>query len=142
MIIPDLNLVLYATVSSFRHHQRARDWWEQTLSGTEGVGLVTPVIWGFVCLTTGRKLLETPMTIDQAAAHVESWLGQPNVQFLPDSVATLARTLDLLKATGAAGNLITDARIASHALARDAVVATNDTDFLRFPGVRTHNPRV
>ena len=34
------------------------------------------------------------------------------------------------------------ARIASHALARDAVVATNDTDFMRFPGVRTHNPLV
>ena len=54
----------------------------------------------------------------------------------------LARTLDLLKATGAAGNLTADAQIASHALARDAVVATNDTDFLRFPGVRTHNPLV
>ena len=142
MIIPDLNLVLYATVSSFRHHQRARDWWEQTLSGTEGVGLVTPVIWGFVCLTTGRKLLETTMTIDQAAAHVESWFAQPNVQLLPDSVATVVRMLDLLKATGAAGNLTTDARIASHALARDAVVATNDTDFMRFAGVRTHNPLV
>ena len=95
MIIPDLNLVLYATVSSFRHHQRARDWWEQTLSGTEGVGLVTPVILGFVRLTTGRKLLETPMTIDQAVAHVESWFAQPNVQLLSDSVATVARTLEV-----------------------------------------------
>ena len=142
MIIPDLNLVLYATVSSFRHHQRARDWWEQTLSGTEGVGLVTPVIWGFVRLTTGRKLLETPMTIDQAAAHVESWLGQPNVQLLPDSVATLARTLDLLKATGAAETSPQTPRSRLTPSPGMPSFATNDTDFLRFPGVRTHNPLV
>ncbi len=62
---------------------------------TEGVGLVTRVLLRFMCLTTGRKLLETPMTIDQAASHVESWFAQPNVQLLPDSVATVARTLDL-----------------------------------------------
>lgn len=87
MIIPDLNLVLYATVSSFRHHQRARDWWEQTLSGTEGVGLVTPVILGFVRLTTGRKLLETSlMLLLLSSGGFEGLLrGEPVAVFVEES---------------------------------------------------------
>ena len=109
---------------------------------TEEVGLVTRVILGLRVPDNGTQVARDPMTIDQAAAHVESWFAQPSVQLLPDSVAAVARTLELLKATGAAGNLTTDAQIAAHALVRDAVVATNDTDFLRFPGVRTHNPLV
>lgn len=140
MIIPDLNLLLYATVSSFRHHVRAREWWETTLSTSEGVGIVAPVALGYVRLTTGRKILETPMTVDQAVAQVESWLDQPNVHFLPDSVGTLTRTFELLKTTGAAGNLTTDAQIAAHALERNALVATNDVDFARFPDVQKLNP--
>lgn len=140
MIIPDLNLVLYASVSSFRHHAQAREWWETTLSANEGVGIVGPVALGFLRLTTGRKVLETPMTIEQSIGQVESWLGQPNVHFLPDNAGTLARTFDVLKQTGAAGNLTTDAQIAAHALERGAVVATNDVDFARFPDVRTMNP--
>jgi toxin-antitoxin system PIN domain toxin len=140
MIIPDLNVVFYASVTSFRHHKRAREWWEATLSASEGVGIVAPVAVGFVRLATGRKVLEMPMTVEQAIGQVESWLGQPNVHFLPDSAGTLARTFDLLKATGAAGNLTTDAQIAAHALERGAVVATNDVDFARFPDVRTMNP--
>lgn len=140
MIIPDLNLVLYATIVGFAQHQEARQWWEELLSGDEGVGIVAPVALGFVRLTTGRRMLETPMTVHQASEHVNSWLEQPNVHYLPDSLGTLRRSLALLVAAGAAGNLTTDAQIAAHALERDATIATNDTDFARFAGVRTANP--
>lgn len=71
---------------------------------------------------------------------VESWFGQPNLRLLPDSPRSVRETLRLLDAVGAAGNLTTDAQIAAHALEQDAVVATNDADFARFPGVRTVNP--
>jgi predicted nucleic acid-binding protein len=37
-------------------------------------------------------------------------------------------------------NLTTDAQIAAITLQEKAVVHSNDTDFLRFPGIRWHNP--
>ena len=40
-----------------------------------------------------------------------------------------------------AGNLTTDAQIAALTMQDKAVVHSNDTDFLRFPGIRWHNPR-
>lgn len=48
--------------------------------------------------------------------------------------------LGLLDEVGSAGNLTTDAQIAASALEHDAVVASNDADFARFPGVRWTNP--
>ena len=45
MIVPDANLLLYATEASSPFHDRARRWWQQTLSGDE---LVAQKIVGIV----------------------------------------------------------------------------------------------
>lgn len=140
MIIPDINLLLYASVSGFAQHDLARDWWEETLSGGESVGIVAPVALGFVRLATHGRLFDTPMSASRATAQVRSWLNRPTVIFLPATTETLRRALDLLDQVGAAGNLTTDAEIAAHALERGATVATNDADFARFAGIRTINP--
>jgi uncharacterized protein len=46
----------------------------------------------------------------------------------------------LLKATGTAGNLTSDAHIAALALERRAAICSTDHDFARFPGIRHINP--
>lgn len=140
MIIPDINLLLYATITAFPQHDKAMQWWDELLSGTESVGIVAPVALGFVRVATGRRLLTEPLTTEAATDRVTDWLAQPNVRFLEDSREVLDRAMELLKAAGSAGNLTTDAQIAAAALARNAVVATNDADFGRFEGVRLINP--
>jgi toxin-antitoxin system PIN domain toxin len=140
VIIPDLNVIMYAHIDGYTQHERTRAWWEDLLSGKDEVGIVSPVALGFVRLVTGRRAVVAPLTVEQATEVVRSWLEQPNVRFLPDTEATLARTLQLLCEVGAAGNLTTDAQIAAHALIRRAIVATNDADFTRFPEVQTINP--
>ena len=49
-------------------------------------------------------------------------------------------TLALLAAAGTGGHLVTDAQIAVHAREHGATVFTNDSDFVRFPGLKTANP--
>jgi uncharacterized protein len=46
----------------------------------------------------------------------------------------------LLKSTGSAGNLTTDAHLAALAIEHGAVVLTFDRDFARFEGVRRTLP--
>lgn len=142
MIVPDLNLVIYAHIRGTAQHESARSWWEGLLSGREHVGIAGPVALGFVRMLTGRRVLTSPLSTEQALDVVESWLAQPNTTYLQDSDEVFRRVRDLLRAVGAAGNLTTDAQIAALAIEHDAVVATNDTDFARFPGVRTVNPLV
>ena len=46
----------------------------------------------------------------------------------------------LLNASGAAGNLTTDAHLAAFAITHDAVLVSCDADFGRFDGMRWENP--
>lgn len=140
MITPDVNMLLYATVDAFPDHPRAHAWWEGLLSGETQVGIPTVCALGFMRLATNRRIFTAPMSISSAATVVRSWTAQPHVRRLEEGVDHLDRVLDLLESTGAAGDLTTDAQIAALSLRHDAIVATNDTNFRRFPAVRTVNP--
>ena len=66
MIVPDVNLLLYAFNSGSPHHDAARRWWEGLVNGTEQVGLPWAVIISFVRLATHPRMLTPPMTTAQA----------------------------------------------------------------------------
>lgn len=73
-----------------------------------------------------------------AAAHVRTWLQQPNVALIER--ANLDRVLQLLEQIGTAGNLVSDAQIAAIAIENGATLHTADTDFRRFSGLKLFNP--
>lgn len=108
MIVPDLNLVVYAHNADAPDHREARAWWEGLLNGGTPVGLPWAVVLGFIRLMTHRCVLVKPMSTAEALAHVREWFAQPPVERLdpgPKHLDVLAR---LLVAVGAAGNLTTD----------------------------------
>ncbi len=140
MIVPDANLLLYAYDSTSRFHEPAVTWWQGCLSGAEPVGLCGVVLFAFVRIGTSRTAFENPMSIEEAAEHVRSWLDRPVADFLITDEADVVQALQWLEAAGSGGNLTTDAQIAAIAHRHRATVHTADTDFNRFPGIRWHNP--
>ena len=140
MIIPDINLLLYAYDSGSPFHIKAASWWQSCLSGTEPVGLPHVVVFGFVRIATNARVFLNPMTPPEAAGHVCSWLEQPPVLVLNPDPDHIRHTLRLLEILGTAGNLVSDAQMAALALDFDAVLHTADTDFVRFQGLRWFNP--
>ena len=140
MIVPDVNLLLYAYDAHSRFHAAAAAWWRGCLSESEPVGLAPVVVFAFLRVGTSARVFEHPMTPSEAAGHVRAWLAQPVVQVLEPRADHLERVLTLLEALGTAGNLVTDAQIAALVLESDAVLHTTDTDFLRFPALRWLNP--
>ncbi len=140
MIVPDANLLLYAYDATSRFHQPAAAWWQECLSGAEPVGLCGVVLFAFVRIGTSRKAFEDPMTIEEAAEHVRSWLARPVTDLLTMQEADVVQALHWLEAAGSGGNLTTDAQIAAIAHRHRAVVHTADTDFDRFSDVRWRNP--
>ena len=140
MIIPDINVLIYAYDSESPFHEQALTWWQDCLSGTEPVGFVPVVLFGFMRVSTSPRAFRHPMATTEAAGHLRSWLGQPIAQVLTPSAQHIEQVLELLEQIGTAGNLVTDAQIAAVAIEYDATVHTSDTDFVRFPGVRWLNP--
>lgn len=140
MIVPDINLLLYAYDAGSRFHAKAAGWWQSCLSGAEPVGLLHVVVFGFVRIATNARAFLNPMTTEEAASHVRAWLEQPPVQVLDPGPDHISHTLKLLHALGTAGNLVSDAQMAALVIEHDGVLHTADTDFARFQGLRWLNP--
>jgi hypothetical protein len=140
MIVPDVNLLLYAVVTGFPQHQAARAWFEAALNGSAPVGLTSPAIFGFLRLVTNARVLESPLPVDRATGHVREWLARPVVEFLGPGPRHLENAFGLLDGIGTAGNLTTDVQLAAYAIEVDGEVHSNDADFGRFPQVRWVNP--
>jgi uncharacterized protein len=142
MIVPDVNLLIYAYDRKSKVHHAAKRWWEMALSGNELVGIPWVVILGFVRLVTHPVVSENPMTIAQARQAVESWFSVDQVCLLTPGTSTFNDFFDLLQQAGIGGNLCTDAMIAALAIEHGGVIYSTDRDFSRFPKVRWQNPLV
>ncbi len=140
MIIPDVNLLLYANIDAFPQHVAARAWWEELLNGQDAVGLTAPAVFGFLRIATNRRVFDPPLALSEASRRVEVWLSRPQVHFVVPGPRHLEIVLRLLAASGASGNLTTDAQLAAYAIEHQGAVHSNDTDFGRFAGLRWVNP--
>jgi len=140
VIVSDINLLLYSYDSRSPFHSKAAAWWAGCLSGSQPIGLLHVVMFGFVRIGTNPRAFQNPLTCTEAAAHVRSWLTQSIVQVLEPGPNHTQEVLKLLESVGAAGNLVTDAQIAALALEHNATLHTADSHFVRFPGLRWLNP--
>jgi toxin-antitoxin system PIN domain toxin len=140
VIVPDVNLLLYAHVAAFPEHVRAVTWWEELMNGRREVGVAAPAAFGFIRLTTNPRVFDPPMAITDALAHVEEWLARPHVHFIQPGPRHLEIAFGLLRQVGAAANLTTDAQLAALAIEHQGEVHSNDADFHRFPRLRWVNP--
>ena len=140
MIIPDVNLMLYAEIDAYPQHEAARTWWEDTLSGETRVGMPSVALFGFLRIATSRRIFNEPLSLSDALARVETWLDRSNVMFLGPGPRHLDTAIGLLRALGTGGNLTTDVQLAAHAIENQAELCSNDLDFGRFAGLRWVNP--
>lgn len=140
MIVPDLNLLVYATNLDAPLHEAARRWWEDCLRGDEAVGLAWVVLLGFVRLTTRQGILPSPLTFEQAAGLVDEWLDQPPTVIIHPGDQHWRIIKELLVPLGSAANLTSDAHLAAMAIEQRATLHSADGDFGRFPGLRYVNP--
>ena len=139
MIVPDVNLVVYAYNEDAPFHAAAKAWWERCLSEPEPVGLAWAVMLGFVRLMSNRRVLARPMPAREAAEQCKSWIVQPNVRIILPG-PTHMDVLGGLLAGPMGPNLVTDAHLAALAIEHQAELHSNDGDFARFSGLAWRNP--
>ena len=140
MIIPDINLLVYARNRDDVRYEAARSWWGNLLEGEENIGIPLAVSVGFIRLTTNSTVMSPPMTSEQAVSIVRSWLQKPHVMALDAGPVHFDHLQECLEAAGRAGRFVTDAHLAALSLDHDAEIHSTDQDFRMFPNVRWRNP--
>ena len=140
MIIPDINLLVYAYAADAPYHEEARAWWEACLSNPRPVGLPWAVILGFVRVMSSNVVFSSPMEPAEAIAQARSWLACPQARVVVPGPHHLDVLSDLMASSRAPGRLTTDAHLAALAIETQSELHSNDTDFGRFSGLRWRNP--
>jgi toxin-antitoxin system PIN domain toxin len=140
VILVDTNIPLYAEDSLSEHHDAARAWWDEQLSGPEPLALCWPVVTAFIRIGTNARLHKRPLTLKEAVECVQSWLDQPCVCILTPAEQHWAIFQRMLRAGNATANLVSDAHLAALAVEHNCTLASSDTDFARFRGLKWRNP--
>ena len=142
MILPDLNLLLYAYNPHTPQHGAARGWWEQAMNGDELIGIPLEIAFGFVRIATHPRLGAARVPLINARQVVEGWMDLPQVRPLVPGAVHFNRVMELMTAAMAAGPVLSDAILAAYAIEHRATLFTNDSDFARFPGLIWQNPLI
>ena len=140
MILIDANILIYAHVSSFRQHDRARDWLDQQLNASAPVGLPWVSLLAFLRLVTNPRVFEHPEAILDAWRQVRAWL-RSETAWIPQPTERHAEILEeFLAEPGVHGNLVPDAHLAALAVEHGLTLCSTDGDFARFERLRWLNP--
>ncbi|HDZ24024.1 MAG TPA: type II toxin-antitoxin system VapC family toxin [Desulfobacteraceae bacterium] len=140
MILVDANILLYAEDALHPRNQEARLWWDAQLSGTEPVCLCWTVLSSFIRIATNPRVFDYPLSIEQAAIRVKSWLDQPCTRLIRPTERHWDIFQKMLIAGQAVANLVTDAHLAALSIEHGCALASTDSDFSRFPEVKWTNP--
>lgn len=140
MILPDLNVLLYAYNPHVQQHASALRWWQKAVADPELIALPHEVLFGFIRIATNPRLGQAAVTLDAAKAVVDSWLTLSQVRVLTPTAGHYRRVMQLMERAMARGAVLSDAVLASYAIEHRATLCTNDSDFARFDGLQWHNP--
>jgi len=140
VILPDVNLLLYAVDETSARHAPARAWAQEAFGGRHTVALAWTVLLAFVRLTTRPQVMASPMTAGEALDIVDGWLARPNVVVVHPTDRHAAVLRELLTPLGTGGNLTVDAHLAALAIEHGAELCSSDADFGRFSGLRWVDP--
>lgn len=139
MIVPDVNLLVFAYNVRAPLHDPARLWWNGLLNGDEPVGVPWAVSTGFVRIITNPRAVTAPLSPLDAVSRIRDWFLNPHVVPLNPGAGHLSHFQRYLASAGGS-NLVPDAHIAALAMEHDAELHSHDSDFARFPGLSWRNP--
>ena len=140
MVLVDVNLLMYAVFEDSPRHAEARPWLDSLFGGSEPVALPWAVLTAFVRISTNRRVMTTPSMLDEALAYINEWLALPIVCTPGPTSEHGAWFSQMLRGAQAVGNLVSDAHLAALAGEHNCTLASTDSDFGRFPGLRWFDP--
>ena len=140
MILPDVNVLIYAFRADVPEHAFCNPWLTCVVAGDAPFGISPLALGAVVRVTTNTRSYRNPSTLKEAFAFSDFLLGQPHCQVVEPG----ERHWDIFKRlcveTDTRGSYVTDAWFAALAIEWGCEWITLDRDCTRFQGLRWRLP--
>jgi len=140
VILPDVNVLVYAFRVDAPGHTRYGGWLRSRLLSHEAFGLSELVLSGVVRILTHPRIFNPPTPIDDALEFAQALRTQPNGVLVQSGPRHWQIFAHLCATANAKGTLVADAYLAALAIEHGCEWITTDRDFARFPGLRWRHP--
>jgi toxin-antitoxin system PIN domain toxin len=142
MVLPDVNVLVYAFRRDAPLHAVCRAWLDRTVLDDARFGVCPLALGAVVRIATQARAYPMPSTPREAFGFCDDILGQPNCQLIEPG----ERHWDIFKRlcidTDTRGRRVTDAWYAALAIEWGCEWVTMDRDFARFPGLKWSVPAI
>jgi toxin-antitoxin system PIN domain toxin len=140
MILPDVNVLIYAFRKAAPQYSDYRRWMESVLGGDAAYGMSPLVLSAFIRIVTNRRAFPNPDSPEDALAFANLILDQPHCQIIQPGPRHWEIFCRLCRQTNARGDLVSDAWFAALAIESGCEWITLDRDFRKFDGLRWRTP--
>lgn len=140
MILPDVNVLVYAHRADAPGHAAYREWLETLLNSDQAYGYSDLVLSGFLRVVTHPRVFNPPSDLTSALAFAEIIRSQPNAVSITPGERHWLIFKQLCETAGVKGNLVADAYLAALAIESGSEWVTTDRDYSRFPGLKWRHP--
>lgn len=140
MILPDVNVLIYAFRTDSDDHPRYKEWLETVVNGPSAYGISPQVLASVVRITTHRRIYARPSSATDAFDFCRALLEQSNATVIQPTERHWSLFQDQCAKAAATGNLAQDAWFAALAIESACEWITTDRDYARFPDLRWRPP--
>jgi toxin-antitoxin system PIN domain toxin len=140
VILPDVNVLIYAFRSDNPQHALCKAWLDNIVASDARFGMSELVLNAVVRIVTNARIFVEPSSLDESFGYCESLLGQPHCEVIRPGERHWALFARLCQETGTKGPRVTDAWLAALALEHGCTWITYDRDYARFPGLEWQEP--
>lgn len=140
MILPDVNVLLYAFRRDSVRHADYHGWLEEAINDDAAYGISPQVLAALIRMSTNPRVYIRPSTVREAIAFCNALLEPPHCTIMQPGPRHWGIFVRLCEEARATGNLVQDAWFAALAVESGCEWITTDREYARFPGLRWREP--
>lgn len=140
MILPDVNVLIYAHREDSKRHADFRAWLEGVWASPASYAVSDIVLSGCLRVLTHPRVFDPPTPLDVAARFVDQVRSHDNAVVVHPGPRHWPLFQSLCLRSGARGNLVPDAYLAALAIESGSTLVTTDRDFARFEELDWRHP--
>lgn len=140
MILPDVNVLVYAFRQDMPRHESAKRWLDRVVSGDSQFGLSPVVLSGVIRVATHPRIFQQPSDLSEAFAFCSNLLSQPHCILVQPGERHWPIFQRLCRDVNTLGSRVSDTWFAALAIEAGCTWVTYDRHFARYPGLIWQEP--